>query len=187
MCSETDFTQENIKRVGLGGKVGLTACCCSVTKWSNSSIARSLRTWKMHVETPHDEIKCVLSIKESITVRAEGADPHPPLAVSLTVKNPFFDDIPYNSSRMKAIHSTYLLGTTWTKYLWHVSTSLTWVSIGCCLCVAWIPVECHLVVTGVSLGCTCVSLVCHMGVTWGQNMAIFNPDKASFLKGILQD
>ena len=45
MCSETDFTQE-IKRIGVGGKVGLlqvllTACCCSVTKWSNSGIAGS--------------------------------------------------------------------------------------------------------------------------------------------------
>ena len=48
MCCETDFTRE-YKRIGPGCKVGLlyfllTACCCSVTKWSNSSRAGSLRT-----------------------------------------------------------------------------------------------------------------------------------------------
>ena len=52
MCSETYFTRE-YKRIGLGCKVGLlyfllTACCCSVTKWSNSGIAGSLRTWKIY-------------------------------------------------------------------------------------------------------------------------------------------
>ena len=30
----------------------LTACCCSVTKWSDSGIAEVLRTWKMHFSNP---------------------------------------------------------------------------------------------------------------------------------------
>ena len=59
-------------------------------------------------ETPHNEIKCVLSAKESnfngkkikishlLTVRAKVADPPPPLAVSLIVKYPgFFYASPY--------------------------------------------------------------------------------------------
>ena len=67
--------------------------CCSVTKRSDSSIAEALNALKMHFETLHNEIKCVLSITESysiekngskfsylLTVRAEVADPpHPPL------------------------------------------------------------------------------------------------------------
>ena len=52
-------------------------------------------------ETLHNEIKCVLSVKESnfnkkrskfshlLPVRAEVVDPLPPLSVSLTVKYPF--------------------------------------------------------------------------------------------------
>ena len=47
MCSETDFTQAN-KRIEPCGKFGLslvllTACCCSVTKRTNSGIAEALR------------------------------------------------------------------------------------------------------------------------------------------------
>ena len=50
-------------------------------------------------ETPHKEIKCVLSNKESnfngkmgqnFHGRAEGTDTPPPLTISLTVKRPFF-------------------------------------------------------------------------------------------------
>ena len=59
-------------------------------------------------------------------------------------------------------------------------------------------------VTCVSLCCTCVSLVCHkvslehpgtwvlydywrsVPLPWGPHTAIFNPDKASFLKSILK-
>ena len=57
-----------------------------------------------------NEIKCTLSIKESnfnakngsklshlITARAEGADPSPPLIVSLTVKRPSFFKTPITS------------------------------------------------------------------------------------------
>ena len=57
-------------------------------------------------ETPHNQLKCVLSIKETnfnakmgkkfshlLMIRAEGADPLP-LTVSLTVKRLFFDDPP---------------------------------------------------------------------------------------------
>ena len=56
MCSETDFSKEN-KRICIGGKVGLlkmllTACCCSVTEWSNIGILGSSRTLKMHLWAP---------------------------------------------------------------------------------------------------------------------------------------
>ena len=77
----------------------LTVCFCSVI---NGRKAVKERPEKSIFETPHNEIKCVLSIKESnfsgkngsevshlLTVRAKGADP-PPLTVSLTVKDPFF-------------------------------------------------------------------------------------------------
>ena len=39
--------------------------CCSVTKRSDSGIAKALKALKMHFETPHNEIKCVFSIIES--------------------------------------------------------------------------------------------------------------------------
>ena len=61
-------------------------------KPSDSGIAEALKALKIHFETPHNEIKCVLSIIESysiekngskfshlLTVRAEMADSPPPL------------------------------------------------------------------------------------------------------------
>ena len=63
-------------------------CCCSVTKRSDSSVAQALKALKCIFETPHNEIKCVLSIIESyssekngskfshlLTVRTAGAAP----------------------------------------------------------------------------------------------------------------
>ena len=78
--------------------------CSSVTKRSDSGIAVVLKALKCIFETPHNEIKCVLSIIESysiekkngqkfshlLMVRANGAPP----MVSLTVKYPFFYAFP---------------------------------------------------------------------------------------------
>ena len=62
----------------------LIVCCCSVKKWSVSGI----------VESPHNEIKCVLGIKKSkfknfhICLRSGPRGLPPPLMVSLTIKYP---------------------------------------------------------------------------------------------------
>ena len=58
------------------------------------------RAWKMHFQPPHNEIKCVLSIKESYPKRGKNAKvftniyglrvppPFPPLMVSRAIKYP---------------------------------------------------------------------------------------------------
>ena len=102
MCSRMDFTPEKIIFIQLQ-EIPTPPYwrCCSVTKRSDSGVAEALKALKMHFGTPHNEIKCVLSIIESysiekygskfshlLTVRAALADPPP--TVSLTVKYPFF-------------------------------------------------------------------------------------------------
>ena len=93
LCSEMDFTPEksflsNYKNFQL----------CSVTKRSDSSIAEALKVSKNIFETPHKEIKCVLSIRVIFHWKngsifftftygqGWGGWPPPPLTVSLTVK-----------------------------------------------------------------------------------------------------
>ena len=107
MCSETDFTQEKSHFHPTASNSSLLFVA-AVTKWSASDIAEATKLKgheKSMFETPYNEIKCVLSTKESnfngkngskfshlLTVRAEGADPFPPplpLTVSLTVNYPF--------------------------------------------------------------------------------------------------
>ena len=43
-------------------------CCCSVTKRSDNGITEALKALKMHFETPHNEIKCVLSTIVSYSI-----------------------------------------------------------------------------------------------------------------------
>ena len=82
------------------------------------------RAWKMHFWDPLQWDKCVLSVKESnfnekrskfshlLTVRAEGADPTPPLAVSLTVKYLLFFT-PHNE--IKCVLSIKFQWIKWVK------------------------------------------------------------------------
>ena len=66
MCSETEEKVILIKLLEFP-IFPITVCCCSVSKWSDSAIAEA--KWaigheKCIFETPHNEIKCVLSIKD---------------------------------------------------------------------------------------------------------------------------
>ena len=93
MCSETDFTQEKSHFHPTASNSSLLFVA-AVTKWSASDIAEPTKLKgreKSMFETPYNEIKCVLSTKESdfngkngskfshlLTVRADGANPLPP-------------------------------------------------------------------------------------------------------------
>ena len=65
-CSETDFTQEIISAPHC-----LLLLCASVTEWSNSDIAGSLRTWKMHFWDSSQENKMCFEYQKYMFFSAE--------------------------------------------------------------------------------------------------------------------
>ena len=101
MCSEMDFTQEKSNfhpNTRIPNSSASTAAALSKSGWmSVSERHKELQDIlqgheKCIFETPHNDIKCVLSIIESysiekngskfshlLTVRAKGANPPPPL------------------------------------------------------------------------------------------------------------
>ena len=70
MCSETDFTQEKSHFHPTASNSSLLFVA-AVTKWSASDIAEATKLKGGHeksmFETPYNEIKCVLSIKNQIS------------------------------------------------------------------------------------------------------------------------